>query len=101
MLEVDALEGLARFAVGAIEGHFGQRALRLAAGENPLYVFELDLLVEGSESEILDRALQLDEIAMPWVVAQGIERGNRQPPRRAGACFDEQREHQRGQVGFV
>src|SRR5260221_905696 len=101
VLEIDPLEGLARLAVRAIEGDLREGALGLAAGKYPLDVLEQNLLLKRGEGKILDHALQLGEVAVPGVMAQRVERGDGQPPLRAGARLDQQGEHQRGEIRYI
>jgi hypothetical protein len=101
MLEVNALERLARLAVGPVEQHLGQRPRHRAPRQHALDVVELDLLVERAQREVLHHALELGEIAGPDMMAQRVERRDRQSPRRAAARLHHLREHERRQVRHV
>src|SRR6185503_18851787 len=72
-----------------------------APGEHAFDVIELDLLVERAERQILHHALELGQVAGPDVVAQRVERGDREAPRWTGARLHHLREHERGEVGHI
>src|SRR5690349_2578023 len=101
VLEVQALERLARLAIGPVERDLGWwRGLRVR-GEHALDVGQADVLLERAEREVLHDAFQLDDVAWPVVVAQRVQRRHREPARRAGSRLDEQRQHQRRKIGHV
>src|SRR2546427_511173 len=85
MLEVHSLERFARLAIRTIERYLRQRAGRRARGERALHVFELYFFLERREREVFHHAFQLRKVPRPWVMTQRVERGDRQPPRRADA----------------
>ena len=101
MLEVHPLERFARLAIRTIEGYLRQRAGRRARGERALHVFELYFFLERREREVFHHAFQLGKVPRPWVMTQRVERGDRQPPRRAGARLDELCQHEGSQIRHV
>src|SRR2546421_4775233 len=101
MLEVDSLERFAGLAIRTIEGYLRQRAGRRARGERALHVFELYFFLKRREREVFHHAFQLGKISRPWVMTQRVERGDRQPPRRAGARLDELCQHEGSQIRHV
>ena len=64
-------------------------------------VMELNLLLERREGEILDHAFQLGEVPRPRIVAQRVQRGDREAPRRAKPRLDQLRQHERREVRHV
>src|SRR5216117_441236 len=101
MLEVHPLERFTRLAIRTIEGYLRQRAGRRARGERALHVFELYFFLERREREVFHHAFQLGKVPRPWVMTQRVERGDRQPPRRAGARLDELCQHEGSQIRHV
>src|SRR5262245_59471088 len=101
VLEIDALQCLASFAIRAVEGDLGQGARHGARGDHALDVAELDLFFERAEREVLHHAFQLGKVSRPAVVPQRIQRGDGEAPRGTNARFDQLRKHERRQVGDV
>src|SRR5258708_35703637 len=101
MLEVHALERFARLAIWTIERDLRQRSGRRARGERALHIVELYFLLERREREVFHYAFQLGKVPRPWVMTQGVERGDGQPPRRTGARLDELCQHEGSQIRHV
>src|SRR5262249_50714657 len=101
LLEIHALEGFPRLAVGAIESDLRHTGMRAACGEGSLDVLQLDLFLEGGERKVLHDAFQLGKVSRPGVVAQGVQRRDGQAPPRAEAALDQLRQHQRGEIRNV
>src|SRR5438046_3009606 len=72
-----------------------------ARGERALHVFELYFFLKRREREVFHHAFQLGKVPRPWVMTQRVERGDRQPPRRAGARLDELCQHEGSQIRHV
>src|SRR5581483_7936164 len=85
VFEVQALERLARLAVGPIERDLGQRARRRSGAEHSLDILEADFLLQRGKREVLHHALELGEISRPGMVAQRVQRSDGEAPGRAGA----------------
>src|SRR5262245_19238262 len=96
VLEVRALERLARLPQRQVERQPGESRFAAGCGQRPGDVVGADLLLEGGERGGAYDLLQLLEVARPAEVAQCVERRRGELPRRAEARLHELREQHRG-----
>src|SRR5712691_6227109 len=94
MLEVVALESLARLSQRQIERQAHVRRTARELRHHPFGVARADLLLEAGERQGAHRGGEVLEVAGPGEIAQDVEGSGGEVSRRTKACFHQLRKHQ-------